>query len=133
MPDSTQMRSLPYNDFLNALIDEGLESVREHESAPRRTHFRDGANKGFEECRGLTADQLLDLLKQAGDDTAQARTRPSGMSETELARYWYLRSRKSQIQWVNDVVQASIYLSGGETRLPITARAVQKVNALFTS
>ena len=114
---------MPYADFLNAAIDDSLESVRAHESRPNRRHFREGAEAGLAACRDLAPSALRQLA-----ETSEAESRRTGSGDrhgaAELAAHWYVRSRAAQIAWICNVVHAAEDLSGRPTSYPTSVRGV---------
>jgi hypothetical protein len=114
MPDG-----MPYADFLNAVIDDGLDEVRRTYLRPDQAAKRDGAIRGFEECRGLDADALLDLMDRARVETAAKR-------RAQAPDYWFWRMRESQVEWVLNVVNAANYEHGRPVNFPPTARGMSK-------
>lgn len=114
---------MPYPDFLNAAIDDALESVREHESRPSRRHFREGAEAGLEACRDLAPAALRRLAEASEAESRRALT-AGRHDEAAIAAHWYSRSRAAQIAWICNIVHAAEDLSGRPTRYPTTVRGV---------
>jgi hypothetical protein len=112
---------MPYADFLNAAIDDALESVRMLESAPRRIHFREGAIAGLEACRGQDPLGLDAVLRDATQER-QRLMRPGAADPAALAAYWHARSKEAQIEWICNVVHAYKALAGG----PVDPRVTQR-------
>lgn len=115
---------MPYADFLNAAIDDALESVRLHESRPSRTHIRAGMVAGLEACRGQDPAGLCALQERAAAERARL-TSPAARSDdpAALAAYWHARAYEAQVAWICNVVHAAEDLSGRPTTYPTTARA----------
>jgi hypothetical protein len=110
---------MPYRDFLNAVIDDGIEEVREAYAKPGDAGKRDGAIRGFEECRGREPSELL--LLQAEADRAVHDKRVA-----QAADYWYWRYRALQVGWVLNVLSAAEHAAGREPHVPPTARGMLK-------
>lgn len=108
-----------YQEFLDAIINDGIEAVRLDYIRPDQKQKRDGSMQGFEECRDLDPKKLGNLL-------GEARTMTISKYRDEAADYWYWRCREAEIEWVCNVVSASLINQG---QLPIclcTARGMMK-------
>lgn len=106
-------------DALNQIIDDGLEEVRLVYSRPDQRLKREGATRGFEDCRGLSPKQIGDLLA-----AANARTRHA--FDEQAPDYWFWRFRAAQITWVANVISAILMNQGAEVIIPPTARGGMK-------
>ena len=111
--------AMPYNDFLNAIIDDGIEEAKVAYAGPGRELKREGAIAGFEACRGKARDELQAVLSEARRDARAAR-------ERRAADYWYWRLREAQVEWVLNVVNAADYANGRDTDHQPTARGLAK-------
>lgn len=110
---------MPYADFLNAIVDDGIESCREAYAGPRDADKREGAVRGFEECRGKDPGGLLALRAEAD------RTVHDKMS-AQAPDYWFWRYRALQVEWVLNVLSAAEYAQGREPYVTPTARGLGK-------
>ncbi len=110
-------------DFLNAVIDDALESVRHLEAAPRRKPFREGAEAALTSCQGKNVTEIRRLLREA-TQAREAVPRTHGDPAT-LAAYWYARSAEAQIAWVIEVLVARDYVTGRSVEGPISDRAAR--------
>jgi hypothetical protein len=111
------------SDFLNAAIDDALESVRHLERAARRIPFRDGAVIGLESCRGQTRDQIRARLADA--TRARERIPRTEGDPAHLAAYWRARSTEAQIAWILEILIARDDLLGLRTAEVVSARAAR--------
>lgn len=114
---------MPYRDFLNAAIDDALESVRLHEGRPHRRPFREGAEAGLAACRDLDPAALR-RLAEASDAESRTGLASSSPDASQQAAHWHARSRAAQIAWICNIVHAAEDLSGRPTAYPTTARGV---------
>lgn len=87
------MTTMSYNDFLNAIIDDGQSEVRLRFNKPEQKLRLDGCLDGFEACRGLTPEEIV-----AARDAATKR-RQQALRRND-PRYWYFREREGQIEFV---------------------------------
>jgi hypothetical protein len=110
---------MTFNDFLNAIIDDGSEAARFSYRQPRNRLKLDGSLRGFEECRGLDIEALSKLLQQARGAT-QIKYRE------QAEDYWYWRCRDAEIEWVCNVISAYLMKVGKPTIIPPTVRGLTK-------
>lgn len=115
----TDKGGMPYNDFLNAVIDDGIEEAKVAYAAPGRELQRDGAIAGFEACRGKGREELKGVLAEAAADARAARG-------NRAHDYWFWRLREAQVEWVLNVVNAADHANGRTTDHPPTARGLAK-------
>lgn len=99
-----------YADFLNAVIDDGMEAARVSYGTQQDRSKCDpvkleGSLAGFELCRGLKPHAIASLLADMSEETAAARTRHD-------PRYWFWRCRESEVQWVANVMSAALVRAG---------------------
>jgi hypothetical protein len=106
-------------DALNAIIDDGIESVRQAYAAPADRMKRDGSFRGFEDCRGRAPDGIRALL-------AEARREAEGKRDSEAPDYWFWRWREVQVEWVANVLSAILHNEGLPPIVPPTARGLKK-------
>lgn len=110
---------MPYADFLNAIVDDGIESCREAYAAPKDRMKRDGAIQGFEDCRGKSPPELLALKAEA--DRA--------VHDKMLAQapdYWFWRYRSLQVEWTLNVLSAAEHANGRRPHVTPTVRGLRK-------
>jgi hypothetical protein len=110
---------MSYADFVARIIDDGIQSCRDAYPAPEQDEKREGAIRGFEDCRGKTPDELL-VLKAEADRTVMQK-----MLE-RTADYWYWRYRSLQVEWVLNVLSAAEHANGRPVHVPPTARGLRK-------
>lgn len=113
---------MDYNEFLDKLIDKGIEAAKRDYHKPKDKDKREGAVAGFEACRGKSPLELRDLCEQARVNTHRAMTE-------ELPDYWRHRCFECEIGWVCNCVSAILMNTGLGTLGPYwpTARAVMTV------
>jgi hypothetical protein len=113
---------MEYGQFLSLVIDDGIEAARQSYNKPQDHLKREGAIKGFEECRGLDPAKLAARL-------SEARQMTHTKLYHEAADYWYWRCREAEIEWVCNVVSALSALcrnQGWPEIVPCTVRGVIK-------
>ena len=108
-----------YSDFLNRVIDEGIEAARADYTKPEQKEMLEGSLKGFEACRGKDIKELLALLIKAQADTQRA-------FREQVADYWRVRCREGEIEWVCNVMSAALSNTGLEPIVPVTARGMMR-------
>jgi hypothetical protein len=114
------MTGMPYPDFLNAIIDDGENEVRERFAAKPHQYLRkDGALEGFRICRGKAPEELAAALDEA-------RARRETAQRTRAPDYWFWRERENQIEWVMGVMSAAFYSNGHPAFTDIYASHVRK-------
>lgn len=116
-----------YNDFLNGVIDGGIEGAKRSYSNPNNAShpmMLEGAIAGFEACRGKSPEELGLLLGEAGTNTTRA------MLE-QLPDYWRHRCFHSEIEWVCNCVSAMLMNEGLPTIITPTCRGVLRANEVM--
>lgn len=94
---------MAYIDFLNVVIERGLESAKADYQRPEDRNKLEGSIEGFEACRSKEPKALLDLLAKAQQDTLKAFH-----DNIETWNYWKIRCREAEIEWVCNVVSAAL-------------------------
>lgn len=115
-----------YRDFVLRICSDGEAEVKRAYTDPNKIA---GALDGFAEARQtVDADDLKGMLKSAHKDTADAleASRASRRDQALLDRYWFMRMRELQIEWVANVVSASAYNRGLPTIVTPTLRGWEK-------
>lgn len=110
-----------YKEFLERVINEGIEAAKKHYAKPEQKEKLAGSIAGFEDCRGRTPEELLWLVGESEKRTAEAyRKNPR--------EYWKTRCFELEVEWVCNVVSAMLVNEGRKPILPQfpTARAVLK-------
>jgi hypothetical protein len=114
------------NDFLNAIIDDGITEMRHTYTKPYQQIKKDGGIKGFEECRGKTDAEILEAYKLGQQCALKA------MGENSEMGYWHWTMYTRQIEWVLNVLSAAYFMHGMDVLIPTTARGVLKANAILS-
>ena len=124
--------SMTYQDFLTKVIDEGIAEVRKHYTAEKDRHKLEGAEAGFELCRGKTPVVLLHELVKAREASrdAMSGTIEEGGDET-LKSYWKLRYTELQVEWVLNVLSAGFLANGVQPLVPVTARGMMAAGRIL--
>lgn len=110
---------MPFNDFLNAVLDDGIEEVKVAYPGHAGEERRRGAIAGFELFRGKGRDELKGIYEDARRDAEVARA-------NRQADYWFWRMRSAQAEWVLNVVNAADHAHGNPTDFTPTARGMFK-------
>lgn len=108
---------MTFQVFLNRVIDDGIEACR---TSYRNDKLKcDGAEAGFEVCRGKNVMELKDLLDAAG------RQREAAF-RGQRHDYWYFACYRAEIEWVCNVVSAALQNQDEPYIVPPTARGFMK-------
>ena len=110
---------MPFNDFLNAVLDDGIEEVKVAYAGLGREERRLGAIAGFELFRGQPREAIKAIHDEAMRDAQAARA-------NRQADYWFWRMRHAQAEWVLNVVNAADHAHGNPTDSIPTARGLAK-------
>jgi hypothetical protein len=106
-----------YDDFLKRVIDDGIEAAKADYDKPEEKERLEGSIEGFEACRGKDPAALFRLLQQARRRTAEAH---NGRSDF----YWRIRCFEAEIEWICNVISASMTNSGFPPIVPVTANGI---------
>lgn len=118
-----------YRAFLNRICDDGIAEVKRAYTDQNKIS---GAVEGFEQARQtLDPEDLKGLLATARQDTIDARRRADEdrgrpVLQTAADAYWWWRMREQQIEWVANVVSASLYNTGEPVIIQPTMRGWNK-------
>lgn len=119
---------MTYQDFMQKLIDIGIEAARlDYAGAGEfNTERLAGSLDGFMECRGKSPIQIGELLEDSEKKAQQAFTRLD-LNEISRGEYWRVRCRAIEIEWVTNCVSALLASQGLEPIIPYSSRAVLTV------
>jgi hypothetical protein len=92
---------LTHEQFLKEVVRRGIEGVKQSYNRPDQKDKLEGSILGFKDCLGKTIEGLAQLLKEAADQTKQARVTGN--------RYWYHRHYELQVEWVCNCVSCVLY------------------------
>lgn len=106
-----------YHAFLTRVVDDGIAAAKK-DYAGNPDKLR-GAVAGFEDCRGRSPGELLDLLIEAREATKQAFAK-------QADNYWFTRCRELEVEWVCNVASAALANQGLDVIVPPTARGALK-------
>lgn len=115
---------LSYPDFLNRIINDGIEAVRIDYADDKNR--MEGSIAGFEACRGLDPIQLGELFRRASANMSEAMY--EARDSEDHAKYWWHRCYQAEVEWVCNVVSSMLL---NENLPPIlhhlpTVRGMQK-------
>lgn len=114
------MNVLNFETVLTAVIERGLAAVYvDYAKHPDKLH---GATLGFNDCRNLDAGDLATILADARVKTHQAHLE-------ENPRYWEMRCREAEIEWVCNCMGA--YLGRPIGNVPVTVRGVINIHTVI--
>lgn len=102
-------------DFLDKVIDRGIEAARSTYVRPDQKKKLEGAIAGFEACRGKGVSYLDALLVQANRKVA---------TQFEKEDYQYYSCFQAEIEWVCNCVSAALLNRGQKPIILPTARGV---------
>jgi len=101
---------MEYNEFLNRVIDEGIQAATADYTDPSDKQRLEGSIAGFNTCRYLLPEQLVATWQKATDEMNQAY-----MEQKE--NYWWYCCFQSEVEWVCNVVSAMLVNEGREPLL----------------
>ncbi|UTC28150.1 hypothetical protein GURKE_01190 [Brevundimonas phage vB_BpoS-Gurke] len=122
---------MTYRDFLLRICVDAETEVRRAYTCP---HKLKGALRGIDEAREtVNPADLRGLLSSARQDTADCLALAQAMGDPDdmIARYWILRLRDQQLEWVATVVSAMLYNEGEKPIVPPTLRAWNKAASIL--
>lgn len=120
-----------YRTFVARICDDGETEVRQAYTDPNKIA---GALNGFAEARQTVDDaDLKGLLASARQDTLDTKRASQDASDDPLLveRYWFMRMRELQLEWVANVISASRYNQGLPVIVPPTERGWAKAAAIL--
>lgn len=94
---------MDYGTFLNRIIEDGIAAAEKDYVDDQQK--RDGAVRGFNECRGKSPEELVVLWTEASKRAQDAHLEDAG-------DYWFWRCRNAEIEWVCNVVSAMLVNQG---------------------
>lgn len=103
--------------FINEVVDRGIEAVRKDYSQPRQRDKLEGSIAGFEACRGKTIDDLRILF------SASALARRNAQ-ECDDPRFWWYVCYHAEVEWVCNCVSAVLQNEHKPMIITPTARGV---------
>ena len=95
-----------YESFLTQIVDRGIAAATADygDEAPNKLK---GSIDGFDACRGLSPQQLIELLQKARN-----RANLSMQLDEPIDLYWELRCYEMEVEWVCNVVSAALANEG---------------------
>lgn len=108
-----------HNQFLEQVIDDGIEAVKKDYTRPNQVQKRSGAIAGFEACRNKPPFELKALLKFCADATTRAY-------HDDKEKYWWYRCYEVEVEWVCNCVSAVLLNAGRSVIIKPTARGMKK-------
>ncbi len=96
---------MTYNEFLTRIIDEGIAAATADYTDPKDKESLDGSIAGFEACRNLLPEQLVEAWQTATTDVNVA-------FREQKINYWYYRCFQAEVEWVCNVVSAMLVNEG---------------------
>lgn len=102
---------MEYFDFLKRVIDDGIEAATRDYTESNQLNKLEGSIAGFESCRDKSPEELLEVYKEGAEYVNQSYREKEGVD-----RYWWFRTYLSEIEWVCNVVSATLVM---EEKLPI--------------
>jgi hypothetical protein len=99
-----------YIEFLNRIIEEGIESAKIDYVKPEEKQSLDGSIAGFEACRDKLPHQLIEVWQKGSDDVNNA-------FHEQKDNYWWFRCYQAEVEWVCNVMSAMLINEGYTTPL----------------
>jgi hypothetical protein len=114
-----------YNEFLEEVINNGIEAANNDYSGPENKLRLEGALKGFEKCRGKSPLELRQLLATAKEEAYKAR-------REEKPDVWSYICEEGEIDWVCNCVSARATILGtGEEIIIPTANGIMAADDII--
>lgn len=112
---------MDYKTFLAKVIDDGIDAATKDYIEEKEKEQLEGAIAGFNACRNLLPEDLVELLKTASQYKNEAYFKQSD-------NYWFFVCYHSEVEWVINVVSAMLVNEGREPLLPYhpTVNGVKK-------
>lgn len=100
---------MDYYEFLNRIIDEGIAAATADYTDPSDKQRLEGSIAGFNACRNLLPEQLVELWTTSGAD--------ANYHISNVDNYWYYRCFQMEVEWVINVVSAMLVNEGQDPLL----------------
>lgn len=101
---------MDYYEFLNRVIDEGIAAATADYTEESDKERLEGSIAGFNACRNLLPEQLVETWQKANDDMNNA-------FHEQKENYWWFRCFQLEVEWVINVVSAMLVNEGQDTLL----------------
>lgn len=98
---------MEYNEFLNRVINEGIEAARNDYKKESQKPYLEGSVAGFEACRNKNPLELFEVFKES-----QEYVNNSFAERDKHEKYWWLRCYQLEVEWVCNVVSAILLNEG---------------------
>lgn len=117
---------MEFDKFLTKVIDMGIVAVKRDYIRPDQKAILKGSIAGFEACRGKNTLELGVLLEEANSKSHDWMLKSDHKSKKDIAKHWELRGFALEVEWVCNVVSASLYNQGLPTIINPTARGMMQ-------
>lgn len=114
---------MTYEDFLNKIIDDGIEECKI--AYADQTYKLRGCLEGFNACRGKNDVELSELLTAASEQVGKA------YGKGNPGPYWQTRMKLAQIEFVCNVVSAVLMNNQKKPIIAPTAIGMQKAASIL--
>jgi len=98
---------MEYNDFLNRVINEGIEAATADYKEERQKSHLEGSISGFEACRNKSPLELFEVWKES-----QEYVQKSFFDRDDPDKYWWFRCYQLEVEWVCNVVSVVLLNEG---------------------
>jgi hypothetical protein len=117
---------MEYIEFLTRVINEGIVAATLDYTDPNDKERLDGSIAGFNACRNLLPEQLLEVWQKATDEMNSAFAE-------QKENYWWYRCYQLEVEWVCNVVSAVLVNEGQNALLSWlpTANAAMKAASII--
>jgi len=96
---------MDYNEFLTRVINEGIEAATADYTDPSDKERLEGSIAGFDACKNLLPEQLVEVWQKATNDMNTA-------FHEQQEDYWWYRCFQLEVEWVMNVVSAMLVNEG---------------------
>lgn len=96
---------MEFDKFLTKVINLGIKSAKRDYNRNDQKAILKGSIAGFEACRGLDVFKLTRLLEKSRKDSFEAMK----LGKEDINKYWEARGFTLEVEWVCNVVSASLY------------------------
>ena len=114
---------MTYEEFLKKVIEKGIKAAKKDYKRPDQKAILKGSIAGFNACSKKIPEQLAILLEKARIRTMKLMDN-SPKTKKELNKYWEARGYEIEIEWVCNVISASLMNQGKPIIVNPTARGV---------
>lgn len=98
---------MQYHDFLNKVIDEGIEAATNDYIEEKYKLHLEGSIAGFEACRNKTPSELLEIWEECQEYILKV---PG--NRKDMDKYWWFKCYQLEVEWVCNVISVVLIYEG---------------------